>query len=167
MKFARTLAHTHQAMSSPVDLHTVASFEGQFQEGLVTHRPHRGNELVKDGSAAGVTVLGTQALEDLHAGVGIFFQPGDDQILVGIEFTGAPGSFVTRFIPSFVQPFADGLDVQPCLGANLTGSQIQFPLETTHFMVSFEVDHSATSPFFCSRLSTMALSERPLPAGSD
>jgi hypothetical protein len=128
MEFARTLTDAHQAVSSPVDLHTVASFEGQFEEGLVTHRTHRGDEVLEDGSAAAVTVFSAQALKDLHSAVGMFFQPTDNQILVGIELAGAPGSFAPRLVTGFVQPFTDGLDVEPCLGANLTGSQIQFPV---------------------------------------
>jgi len=73
MEFARTLADAHQAVSSPVDLQAIASFEGQFEEGLVTHRTYRGNEVMEDGSAAAVTVFSAQALKDLHSGVGMFF----------------------------------------------------------------------------------------------
>jgi hypothetical protein len=40
-------------------LHAIAGLEGQFEESLVTHRAHRGDEVMKDGSAAGVTVFGT------------------------------------------------------------------------------------------------------------
>ena len=73
MQFACTLADAHQAMSSPVDLHTVASFEGQFEEGLVTHRTHRSDEVLEDRSASAVPVFRAQALKDLHSAVGIFF----------------------------------------------------------------------------------------------
>src|ERR1700746_1338168 len=69
-----------------------------------------------------------------------------------------------RLVAGFVQPFTDGLDIEPCLGGNLTGNQIQFPAQTAHLMVGFKVDHFA-SPLFCRRLSTIALSDRPLTAG--
>src|SRR6516164_11736930 len=72
MQLAQAVSDAHQTMSSPVNLHAIARFEGQFEEGLVTHRAHRGYEVMKDGSAPGVTVFGTQALKDLHSSVGMF-----------------------------------------------------------------------------------------------
>src|SRR6266478_1268633 len=59
MELAQAVPDAHQTMGSPVNLHAIARFEGQFEERLVTHRTHRGNEVMKDGSAAGVTVFGT------------------------------------------------------------------------------------------------------------
>jgi len=35
---AQAVSDTHQTMSGPVNLHAIAGFEGQFEEGLVTHR---------------------------------------------------------------------------------------------------------------------------------
>src|SRR6201993_3192336 len=59
MELAQAVSDTHQTMSGPVNLHAIAGLEGQFEEGLVTDRAHRGDEVMKDGSATGVTVFGT------------------------------------------------------------------------------------------------------------
>src|SRR4029077_4989572 len=120
-----------QAVSSPVDLQAIARFEGQFEECLVTRRAHRGNKVMENRSAAGVTVFRAQALKDLHSGVGMFFQPGDDQIFVGIELAGALDSLAPRLVAGFVQPFTDALDIEPGLVGNLSRSQVQFPESTT------------------------------------
>ena len=86
-----------------------------------------------------------QALKDLHSGVGMFFQPGDDQIFIGIEFACAPGSLAARLVAGFIQPFTDGLDIEPGLFGNLSRSQVQLPAQTAHFVVGFKVDHSLSS----------------------
>src|SRR5271166_2274464 len=134
MEFAHTVVDAHQAVSCPVDLHTIARFKGQFEEGLVADWPHRGNEVVEDGSAASVTMFRAQTLKDLHSGVGMFFQP-----------------------------VTNGLDIEPGLCGDLSGSQLQLPTQTAYFVIGFKVDHSLAPPF-CRRLSTIALSDRPLMA---
>jgi hypothetical protein len=78
VEFAQTLADAHQAMSGPIDLHAIVRFKSQFEESLVADPAYRDNEVLQDGSAACVTMFRAQTLKDLHSGVGMFFQPGDD-----------------------------------------------------------------------------------------
>src|ERR1700726_1502136 len=161
VEFAPALAHGHQAMSGPIDLHAIARFKGQFEERLVADRPYCGYEVVKDRSAAGVTMFRAQALQNLHSGIGMFFEPGDDQIFVGIQLAGALGSLAARLVARLVQPFTDGLDIETGLGGDLSGSQIQLPAQTAYLVIGFKVNHCGAPPF-CSRLSTIALSDRSL-----
>src|ERR1700757_621616 len=158
MEFAHTLPDAQQAVRSPVYLHAIARFKGQFEEGPVPDRPHRGYEVVQDRSGAGVTVFRAQALKDLHSGIGVFFQPGDYQIFIGIELARALGSLAARLVTRFAQPFTDGLDIESGLFGDLSGSQIQLPAQTAHFMIGFKVNHSNDPPF-CRALSTIALSD--------
>jgi hypothetical protein len=50
----------------------------------------------------------------------MFFQSGDDQIFVGIQLAGAPGSLAARFVARLVQAFTDGLDIGSALGSDLS-----------------------------------------------
>src|SRR5271165_5972136 len=92
----------------------------------------------------------------------MFFQPGDDQIFVGIQLAGALGSLAARLVARLVQPFTDGLDIEPGLGGDLSGSQIQLPAQTAHFVIGFKVNHAQAPLPFWSALSTIALSDRSL-----
>src|SRR6516225_2282570 len=108
-------------------------------------------------------------MQDLHGAVGMFFQPADDQIFVGIKLAWALSCFTARFVPGLVQPFADRLDVESGLGRDLTGTQVQFPAQTAHFMIGFKIDHAPLGPLArcCSRsLSTIALSDSSLALGA-
>src|ERR1700724_697142 len=163
MEFARTVPDAHQAVRTPVDLHAIARFKGQFEVSLVANRSHRGDEVMQDGSGACVTVFRAQALKDLHSGVRMFFQPGDDQIFIGIQFAWAPGSLAARFVAGFIEPFADGLDIASGLFGNLSRSQLQLPVQTAHLVIGFKVDHFL-APCFCRKSSTIALSDRGLMA---
>src|ERR1700681_25215 len=102
-----------------------------------------------------------QALKDLHSGVRMFFQPGDDQIFIGIEFACALGALAARLVAGFIQPFADGLDIESGLFGNLSRSQLQLPVHTAHLVIGFKVDHFL-APCFCRKSSTIALSDRGL-----
>jgi hypothetical protein len=48
-----------------------------------------------------LTMFRAQALKDLHSGVRMFFQPGDYQIFIGIEFACALGSLAARLVAGF------------------------------------------------------------------
>src|ERR1700693_2973513 len=102
VEFAQALADAHQAMSGPIDLHAIARFKSQFEESLVADRPYRDNEVLQDGPAACVTMFRAQTLKDLHSSVGMFFQPGDDQIFVGFQLAGALGSLAARLVARLV-----------------------------------------------------------------
>src|ERR1700732_5412866 len=91
----------------------------------------------------------------------MFFQPGDYQIFIGIELACALGSLVARLVAGFIEPFADGLDIESGLFGDLSRSQLQLPAQTAHFVIGFKVDHFLT-PCFCRRSSTIALSDKGL-----
>src|SRR5258708_6620937 len=57
MQFAQGFTDADQPMSAPVNLEAIARLEGQLQEGLLTHRPYRGDELLEDRPASGITMF--------------------------------------------------------------------------------------------------------------
>jgi hypothetical protein len=161
MQLAQGLPDAQQAVGAPVNLEAIAGFKGQFEEGLLPYGPHGDDEVLQDGATPGVAVFGTQALKDLHAGERVFFQPADNQVLVGIELAGAPGPFAPRFIARLIQPFTHGFEVEAGLGGNLLGRQVQLPAQTAHLMVGIKVDHGEVFPVCWRSRSTAALSGRP------
>ena len=62
-----------------------ARSEHQGKEGWRTHRPNPTHIVCEDGDPAGVSLLGTQPLEDLRGAVRMLLQPALDDWLVRIE----------------------------------------------------------------------------------
>lgn len=84
------------AGTSPVDLCGFAGREGKAEEGGAAHRTHAAHVVPYDGHAAGVSLVGAQALIDLGGAVGVAFEPAGDGGFEGVEFGGALGGLPAR-----------------------------------------------------------------------
>ena len=163
MKLAGGAADLKRAVRSPVDLHAVAGLEGEFEEGGMASGTHFGDERVEDAFAAGVTALGPQSPEDLHAGVGVLFEPGQNEVLVRVEFTSTLDFlFFTRLVALFFEPLSDGFDVESGARGDLLGQEVFLRVQAAQFMEGFKVDHR-TPPSL--RLASI-IARRLTPGGS-
>jgi len=103
---------------APIDLRAFARSERQGKERRRTHRPHPGHIVCEDRDPAGVSLLGTQPLEDLRGAVRMLLQPALDDWLVRIELALSPGSEVLA-VGLLARPLCYRLFIEVQLTADL------------------------------------------------
>ena len=108
-------------------------------------------------------MFGAQPLEDLFAAVGMFFQPGHDGVLVGIELAGAfAGGRLSGLVTRPGKPLAHGLHVVAELVGDLFGGKTLLSVQAAHFVEGVEIDHR-TPPW---RRLASTIARRLSPAGN-
>ena len=146
--------------AAPVDLGGLAGGEGEAEEGGVAHGPHGAHVVFHDAEAAGVALVGAQALMDLGGAVGVAFEPAGDGGFEGIELAGALGGAAAR-VGGECGVFGGGFGIDAQFAADLAEAQAALLVEEADLAVGFVVDHFGTSLSMARRMSA---AERTSPA---